>query len=249
MNSPLARALLAVAAASLVFAAPLTAQEIDNPDIATLRCAAGYGCQSQCEAQRALGVENSESAKNRYALDHPAAYIKDVQDLGGRPPETCAESVARDEDNMAGEGVREEASNAETPVNPSCHLNDEGEWINCEAGGSGGGSAANGGSPDFAGRDLPDFTEWEGYSEQPCPGRLFEDPRHPIAPSMRMLTCFSGADGAFTECGLTPARSFCLMNGSIEALCYGVTTAPAAATVDAVCETGTCPAFSYIVCR
>ncbi|WP_422370863.1 hypothetical protein [Hoeflea sp.] len=226
MRPPASRAVLA--AVSLAFAAltgPVAAQDASAIRAEALRCAAGFGCMTQCEMLEALGLSNSQQAKDLYASERPGDYVRDVEALSGQAPEECA-----GQSTLA-------------------------------AGGSAGGSGesatqADAGDPTSQDRPAPppvpapdDFASWEGYSENSCPGTRLDDPRFVMQPSLGVLACFKGEDASFTECGMNPARAVCLMNGFSDVACYGVKQVKAAANVDAVCQNGSCPAFSYVVCR
>ncbi len=69
-------------------------------------------------------------------------------------------------------------------------------------------------------------------------------------PDIRVLACFKGADNRYSECGKAPARAYCLKFGQPDVACFGdIKLVGKAATVDAYCETGECPAFGFIVCK
>ena len=116
------------------------------------------------------------------------------------------------------------------------------------AGGGGGREADSSGS---GGSGLPDYAQLAGHAETPCAGKVVIDPVFvPAQSDIRVLACFKGADNRYQECGQAPARAFCLMSGFRDVACFGnIKPAARAATVDAYCETGDCPAFGFIVCR
>lgn len=189
-----------------------------------LRCAAGFGCMSQCEMIAALGLANSGEARNRYASDHPAAYVRDVEKLHGQAPESCAAGETLAAGGSSGSGAEAMAQPGEAQTE-------------------------NFANPPEPSGTAPDYTGWEGYSETGCPGARLDDPRFVMQRSLKVFACFKGEDASFTECGMNPARAVCLMNGYADVACYGITRAEAAANVDAVCQNGSCPAFSYVVCK
>mgnify|MGYP004152848249 CR=1 FL=1 len=118
-----------------------------------------------------------------------------------------------------------------------------------QAAGSGIGTGA---SPNGSGAQaLPDFASLDGFSEAPCPGNVSVDPIFVQGqPDIRVLACFKGADNRYSECGKAPARAYCLKFGQPDVACFGdIKLVGKAATVDAYCETGGCPAFGFIVCK
>ena len=118
-----------------------------------------------------------------------------------------------------------------------------------QAAGSGIGTGA---SPNGSGAQaLPDFASLDGFSEAPCPGNVSVDPIFVQGqPDIRVLACFKGADNRYSECGKAPARAYCLKFGQPDVACFGdIKLVGKAATVDAYCETGECPAFGFIVCK
>lgn len=120
------------------------------------------------------------------------------------------------------------------------------------ASGSGGGTSAGGTTPEEDGEPaLPDFAGLDGYAETPCPGNVSVDPIFvPGRPDIRVLACFKGSDNLYRECGKAPARAYCLKFGKPDVACFGdIKRVGKAATVDAYCETGECPAFGFIVCK
>ncbi|QFT65901.1 hypothetical protein FIU93_03865 [Labrenzia sp. THAF35] len=118
-----------------------------------------------------------------------------------------------------------------------------------QAAGSGIGTGA---SPNGSGAQaLPDFASLDGFSVSPCPGNVSLDPIFVQGqPDIRVLACFKGADNRYSECGKAPARAYCLKFGQPDVACFGdIKLVGKAATVDAYCETGECPAFGFIVCK
>ncbi|WJS02654.1 hypothetical protein [Roseibium aggregatum] len=118
-----------------------------------------------------------------------------------------------------------------------------------QAAGSGIGTGV---SPNGSGAQaLPDFASLDGFSEAPCPGNVSVDPIFVQGqPDIRVLACFKGADNRYSECGKAPARAYCLKFGQPDVACFGdIKLVGKAATVDAYCESGGCPAFGFIVCK
>ena len=216
---------LALVALLLPFQAwPGQAQQQPDMRLEALRCAAGFGCMSQCEMLAALGLSNSDEARNIYASDRPADYVRDVEKLAGQARESCSTG-----ETMAAGGS-----------------SDGGADTTAAAGGA---KPGNSGNPPDPSHTVTDYSGWEGYSETGCAGTRLDDPRFVMQRSLKVLACFKGEDASFTECGMNPACAVCLMNGYADVACYGITEAEAAANVDAVCQNGSCPAFSYVVCR
>lgn len=223
----LGRAAGVVFAAALLLplqAGPVQAQQQPDVRLEALRCAAGFGCMTQCEVLTALGLSSSDDARNLYASDHPADYVRDVEKLKGQAPDSCATGEA-----MATGGSSDSSSDTMAAV----------------------GNAQSGSStkPAEPSGPAPDYTAWEGYSETGCAGTRLDDPTFVMQRSLKVLACFKGEDESFSECGMNPARAVCLMNGYSDVACYGITRAQAAANIDAVCQNGSCPAFSYVVCK
>lgn len=118
-----------------------------------------------------------------------------------------------------------------------------------QAAGSGIGTGA---SPNGSGAQaLPDFASLDGFSVSPCPGNVSLDPIFVQGqPDIRVLACFKGADNRYSECGKAAARAYCLKFGQPDVACFGdIKLVGKAATVDAYCEAGGCPAFGFIVCK
>ncbi|GAB5507826.1 MAG: hypothetical protein Rhirs2KO_29890 [Rhizobiaceae bacterium] len=215
-----------------------TPQEtVDNQDM--LRCAAGFGCEGLAvdsdSAKVLLGLSSQADAAEAYEQAYPDAYGRDTNPAEGDPDNPIE---LFDEEGLADSDGEE------------IDLFDDGggkEPIDL--------STIDGDKPiDLFGEDeakesgpAPAYTQWEGYSETPCPGRLFEAPL--FMPGIAMSTCLAGNSNA-AECGLPAANLFCLAAAkSIGALCYGVTTASRAMSAGTYCEGGACQAFSYIVCK
>ncbi|MBN8183181.1 hypothetical protein [Roseibium aggregatum] len=121
------------------------------------------------------------------------------------------------------------------------------ECLQAAGSGIGTGASPNGSSA----QALPDFASLDGFSEAPCPGNVSVDPIFVQGqPDIRVLACFKGADNRYSECGKAPARAYCLKFGQPDVACFGdIKLVGKAATVDAYCETGGCPAFGFIVCK
>lgn len=121
------------------------------------------------------------------------------------------------------------------------------ECLKAAGSGIGTGASPNGSSA----QALPDFASLDGFSEAPCPGNVSVDPIFVQGqPDIRVLACFKGADNRYSECGKAPARAYCLKFGQPDVACFGdIKLVGKAATVDAYCETGGCPAFGFIVCK
>lgn len=93
MKTPRLYALLGALVTS-VLTTSLLAQE---PQIAHLQCAAGYGCEdtgaSQCEMLDILGLTNGGQARDRFAEIYPAEFVE-IARASTRPPVECLRAAA-----------------------------------------------------------------------------------------------------------------------------------------------------------
>ncbi|MEQ8373250.1 MAG: hypothetical protein RID22_09150 [Roseibium aggregatum] len=197
---------------------------VQAPGVEDLACAAGYGCQgvssSQCDVLAMLGLMTTGEARDLFAQAYPARFTEVARNVS-LPPSECLQA--------AGSGIGIGAGSL-----------------------SSSGTEDTGASPNGSGAQaLPDFASLDGFSEAPCPGNVFVDPIFVQGqPDIRVLACFKGADNRYSECGKAPARAYCLKFGQPDVACFGdIKLVGKAATVDAYCEAGGCPAFGFIVCK
>ncbi|MHA7775764.1 hypothetical protein [Roseibium sp. M-1] len=82
---------------TLVTAVLATSVIAQEPEIAHLQCAAGYGCQdtgsSQCEMLDLLGLANGGQARDRFAEVYPAEFVEAAR-ASTRPPVECLRAAA-----------------------------------------------------------------------------------------------------------------------------------------------------------
>ena len=195
-----------------------------------MRCAAGFGCEGLAvdsdNAKVLLKLDSQAAAIDAYKKAYPDAYGRDENPAEGDPDNPIElfdgdELATTDENN----GVIDlfEDGGGKKPID------------------------LFGAQEQKPANSSPAYASWEGYSEKPCPGALYESPL--FMPGIAMSTCLAG-NGPAPECGLPAANLYCIAAvRSPGALCYGVTTASRAASAGTYCEGGSCQVFSYIVCK